>query len=101
MGESEHWHLDKKVSVGHIVATSVAIVSAVIFLLSQNERITLVERDQNYLRSTVARVEQQQKEQGRELSTRIDVMESRIREDLKEINKSIVTLIERRENERP
>lgn len=87
--------MDKKVSLSHIVTTVVAIVAAIQFFTMQNERISLVERDQIYLKSSVSRVEQQQKEQGKQLSERMDVMESRIREDLKELNNSIVTLIER------
>lgn len=45
----ENWHLDKSVSAGHILTTAMMIAGFVIWMLSQSDRITVLEVQQTYV----------------------------------------------------
>ncbi|MFN3231685.1 MAG: hypothetical protein ACE363_05945 [Alphaproteobacteria bacterium] len=61
---SEGWHLDKRVSVGHIVTTMMAVVAAGAAYANLSERVAVLEvqdsailQDLREIRRTVERIE--------------------------------------------
>ena len=91
----ERWHLSKSVSLVHIVTTLSVLASAMWYFATTENRITLVEKDQTYLNSTVLRVEQQQKDQGRELSNQISNLRSETNNNFDKLDKKLDRLIDR------
>jgi len=91
----EGWHLSKSVSLVHIVTTLSVLASAMWYFATTENRITLVEKDQTYLNSTVLRVEQQQKDQGRELSNQISNLRSETNNNFDKLDKKLDRLIDR------
>lgn len=76
--QRKQWHLDKTVSVTHLVSTFVGITTVAIFMSRQDTRITLLE-------SVTAT-------QQRDTSD----FKAQVREDLREISKKLDRLIERK-----
>ncbi len=94
----ERWHLSRSVSLGHIVTTLGMIVAAFWYLATTDSRIGAIERDQQYLRGTVTRVEQQQKEQGDRLTEQLNLMKVEIKRDIQAVDIKLDKLIEREIN---
>ena len=91
----EQWHLSKSISIVHII-TTMSVLTALIYYFAQTEnRITLVEKDQTYLNATVLRVEEQQKAQGRELSSQISNLRSETNNNFEKLDKKLDRLIDR------
>ena len=44
----EQWHLDKSVSVGHILTTVIMIGAFMVWMMAQSSRITKLETQQTY-----------------------------------------------------
>jgi len=64
MNDENGWHLDKRVSVGHIVTTAMALVAAIAAYASLSERVAVLEAqnsatagDLKQIRRTVERIE--------------------------------------------
>ena len=91
----ERWHLSKSVSLVHIVTTLSVLASAMWYFATTENRITLVEKDQTYLNATVLRVEQQQKDQGRELSNQISNLRNETNNNFEKLDKKLDRLIDR------
>lgn len=91
----ERWHLSKSVSLVHIVTTFSVMASAVWYFATTENRITLVEKDQSYLNATVKRVEEQQKDQGRELSNQITTLRNETNNNFDKIDKKLDRIIDR------
>ena len=49
---TQQWHLDKSVSVGHILTTVLMIGGFVVWMMSQSDRITKLETQQAYTSGT-------------------------------------------------
>lgn len=83
MADRRQWHLDKSVSVAHIITTVALVVSALWFLAGQDRRISNLEL--NYAHLKAARVEDQERAERKfdELKT-----------DLRMINAKLDRLIE-------
>ena len=91
----EQWHLSKSISIVHII-TTMSVLTALIYYFAQTEnRITLVEKDQTYLNVTVLRVEEQQKAQGRELSSQISNLRNETNSNFEKLDKKLDRLIDR------
>lgn len=91
----ERWHLSKSVSLVHIVTTLSVMTAAIWYFATTDNRITLVEKDQTYLNATVNRVEQQQKDQGRELSNQITNLRNETNNNFDKIDKKLDRIIDR------
>ena len=91
----EQWHLSKSISLVHIVTTLSVMTAAIWYFATTDNRITLVEKDQVYLNATVVRVEQQQKEQGKELSNQITVLRTETNNNFDKIDKKLDKIIDR------
>ena len=71
------------------------LTATIWYFATTDNRITLVEKDQAYLNITVNRVEQQQKDQGRELSTQISNLRSETNQNFHNIDKKLDKIIDR------
>ena len=91
----EKWHLSKSISLVHIVTTMSVLTATIWYFATTDNRITLVEKDQVYLNNTVQRVEQQQRDQGRELSTQISNLRSETNQNFHNIDKKLDKIIDR------
>lgn len=91
----ERWHLSKSVSLVHIVTTLSVMTGAVWYFATTDNRITMVEKDQSYLNATVNRVEQQQKDQGKELSNQITNLRNETNNNFDKIDKKLDKIIDR------
>lgn len=77
------WHLDKTISVGHIISTLVIAVSVFTWVSSVDRRV-----DQNSLSIKFVKEQQQQS------SARIEALRLEIKQDLNSINDKLDRLIE-------
>lgn len=48
------WHLDKSVSIGHIITTLALICGVVVWMMEQSGRITKLETQQTYVDASIA-----------------------------------------------
>lgn len=71
------------------------LTATIWYFATTDNRITLVEKDQVYLNNTVQRVEQQQRDQGRELSTQISNLRSETNQNFHNIDKKLDRIIDR------
>ncbi|MBU6955751.1 hypothetical protein [Hahella sp. HN01] len=79
-----HWHLDKTISVGHLISTLVIAISVITWAGSIDRRV-----EQNALAVKYLNEEQVQQRQ------RIDAVRNEIKTDLRAINDKLDRLIER------
>jgi hypothetical protein len=91
----ERWHLSKSISLVHIVTTISVLTATIWYFATTDNRITMVEKDQGYLSATVKRVEEQQKEQGKELSYQITVLRNETNSNFDKIDKKLDKIIDR------
>ena len=83
LSDRRSWHLDKTISVGHLVSTVVIAVSVFSWAMTLDKRV-----EQNSLSITHIK-EQQIAEQKR-----IDQLRTEIKQDLRDINQKLDRLIE-------
>lgn len=89
MADRRQWHLDKSVSVAHIITTVALVVSALWFLAGQDKRISNLELNYSHLKA--ARSEDQE---------RTDRKFGELKTDLRTINAKLDRLIESQAGER-
>lgn len=94
----ERWHLSKSISLVHIVTTISVLTATIWYFATTDNRITMVEKDQSYLKATVSRVEEQQKEQGKELSSQISTLRVEVNNNFEKLDRKLDKLIERELN---
>ena len=102
------WHLDKRVSVGHLVTTAVVVATFVIWLMQMDGKITVLDKaiqevvlddarhaehaDDQMLRLEVKidgqtkRLEGRMEAQYSEIIRRLEIMDQRMVEQIKENN---------------
>lgn len=54
MALSNDWHIDKKITVGHLVTTLVVGISAVMYITTVEKRVSILEEKQVLIREMVA-----------------------------------------------
>jgi hypothetical protein len=79
------WHLDKTVSISHIISTILIVISILAWAQGVEKR---VEQNAQGVKFISERLDAQDK--------RIDEMRSELRDDLKQVNNKLDRLIERR-----
>lgn len=100
--ERRQWHLEKTVSVGHIVTTLSVAVGAVWYFSALEHRIETVALDVDHQARAVARIESQQKAQDNWITNKLedirkqqDEMRVEQKRDNQRIEDKIDRLIER------
>jgi hypothetical protein len=74
--ERREWHLEKSVSVGHIVTTLVVAAGAVAYFSALEHRISSVAMDVEKQASAIVRIEDQQKAQDGWITQKLEVIRS-------------------------
>lgn len=92
------WHLEKTVSVGHIVTTLTVAVGAVWYFSALEHRIDTVAMDVEHQARTVSRIETQQKAQDSWIASKLEEMrkeQNEMRVEQKRDNQRIEDKIDR------
>lgn len=71
--ENLHWHLEKRISVSHIVVTAGMVFSVVWYAAAMENRISLIEQEQRNATARVAAMDKAQLYQNNKLG---DLLES-------------------------
>ena len=82
--KKQHWHLEKSVSVSHIISTVMIVISALIFAIKMDSRVTMLEQAIMTQHSTDDKQDSERLRVATELKT-----------NLKDINDKLDRLIER------
>lgn len=82
--ERREWHLDKTVSIGHIISTLIITMSVFSWALTIDKRVEQNVQSIKFLTQNQKRVE-----------SRVDSTKQEIRQDLQAINSKLDRLIER------
>ena len=85
--DSSGWHLDKKISLGHLVSTAILAVSAITWATSIDKRI-----QQNTIASQYMAVQQADNKQ------KVEDLRKEIKVDLRNISDKLDRLIEKQIN---
>lgn len=93
--DSREWHLEKSVSIGHIVTTLVVAVGVVLYLSDIERRIDGTVIEQQHLKSDVVRIEQAQRNQSDWIARSINEMRAEQKSDNQRIEDKLDKLIER------
>lgn len=87
------WHLEKSVSLGHIMTTVVLLLTLAGGYTTISERIAVLENQQSAFNDRmIALIENQRRMDGRQ-DAEIQEIRQQIREDLKSINSKLDTMI--------
>ena len=82
--DRREWHLDKTVSIGHIISTLIVAISVFSWALAIDKRVEQNDQSIKFLAENQKRVE-----------SRVDSIRQEIRQDLQAINSKLDRLIER------
>lgn len=101
--DRRHWHLDKTISVGHLLSTVVIAVSvfswasAVDRRVEQNaQAIDYLKREQVRQSQNITGIRTEFKNDFRQIEQRMDAVRGEIKSDLSGINEKLDRLIEKR-----
>ena len=81
--ERRHWHLEKSVSVSHIIATLSMLAALIFWATGQEKLISENKLSIEYLKHTDEQINQ-----------RIETLRSELRDDLRDINSKLDRIIE-------
>lgn len=84
-----HWHLDKRISVGHIVTTVVVVATFAVWLMSIEGRVKINERELMDIRKEDAAMEIRLMAQAERLDTRIDAQYTEIIRRLERLDQQL------------
>ena len=91
--EQNNWHLEKKVSVGHLVTTAMIAVSAMMYVNRMEHRISLLEQ-------RVELSEAQHRENLNALQHRVESDRQENKAELRDIRSKLDRILERLEGNR-
>lgn len=89
------WHLEKSVSIGHLVTTGMAIIALVLSWAEMNARIEYNSIENGHQSQSIARLEGKQEKQTDEIKAEIQQLRTEQRADSGKINEKLDRLIER------
>ena len=94
------WHLEKSVSVGHIVSTAIFIAGGLFYVAGLEGRIGQADVERAHIKDSIKRIEAQQADQGQEIGRKLEEIRSEQKQDNRRIEEKIDRLIERELNGR-
>lgn len=94
------WHLEKSVSIGHLMSTISFITVGVFYMAGLEGRISQADIERKHIKESIARVEQQQSAQGQQIGRKLEEMRTEQKQDTRRIEEKIDRLIERELNGR-
>lgn len=95
MQEKREWHLEKSVSVGHLVTTAAAIIGIVLAWAEMDSRIEQNAIENEHQKGAIERIEQKQEKQTDEIKQEIQILRAEQRDDNQQIHRKLDRLIER------
>jgi hypothetical protein len=72
------WHLEKNISVGHIITTGLAIISLVTWLMTMDKRVAVLESDVSHLAVSDIHLESQMRDALSKIDNTLDRIENKI-----------------------
>lgn len=72
------WHLEKNISVGHIITTALAIISLVTWLMTMDKRVAVLESDVSHLSIADIHLEGQMREALSKIDSTLERIENKI-----------------------
>jgi len=94
------WHLEKSVSIGHLVTTGMALIALVLAWAEMNARIEYNAIENGHQTESIKRIEGKQDKQTLEIKQEIQQLRVEQRTDSGKINEKLDRLIERNLNSR-
>jgi Tfp pilus assembly protein PilO len=91
----EHWHLSKQVSLTHILTTLALLIAAFWYISDTDNRISLVEQEQEYVRSNFTRIEEAQRIREAAFSNQITQLREENNSNFERLDKKLDKIIER------
>lgn len=88
-GNNGHWHLDKRISVGHIVTTVVVVATFAVWLMSIEGRVKINERELMDIRKEDTAMEQRLQTQAARLDARLDAQYAEIIRRLERLDQKL------------
>ncbi|BBP82463.1 hypothetical protein PHLH8_21050 [Pseudomonas sp. Pc102] len=89
-----HWHLDKSVSISHILTTVVLLLGALKFSFDMEKRIALLEANTNVQTSALTQLLDNQRRTDARQDAEIDAIKRQAREDYMDLGKKMERLID-------
>jgi len=78
LSKKDLWHLEKNVSVGHLITTVTIVIGVVIFVMKMDARITKIEVEVKHNTQTSVRIEGQVQQKLHEIMEATIRIEQRI-----------------------
>jgi Tfp pilus assembly protein PilO len=91
----EQWHLSKQVSLTHILTTLTLLIAAFWYISDTDNRISLVEQEQQYVRSNFSRIEEAQRVREVAFSSQIAQLREENNSNFERLDKKLDKIIER------
>jgi Tfp pilus assembly protein PilO len=88
-GNNGHWHLDKRISVGHIVTTVVVVATFAVWLMSIEGRVKINERELSDIRKEDMAMEKRLQNQTARLDARLDAQYAEIIRRLERLDQQL------------
>jgi hypothetical protein len=76
--ENNKWHLDKRISVGHLITTVAMVAAASMWLLRLEGRIDLVDQRDAQLNTRIERIDNQRQVRDIEILRRLERIEDKL-----------------------
>ncbi len=92
------WHLEKTVSVGHIVTTLSVAFGVIWYMAGLENQVDIVRQEQVHIKQSLIRVETQTDNKTREITKRFEKIREEQKADNRRIEEKIDKLIERELN---
>jgi hypothetical protein len=95
MSDQDHreWHLEKSVSLGHIVSTLGVFCMLVAGYISMSERIAILENQQVWVSDRIVAILETQRSIDLRQDAEMNEIKRQIREDFREINNKLDRLV--------
>lgn len=94
LSDRRHWHLDKSVSISHILTTAVLILSALKFSFDMEKRIALLEANTNVQTSALTQLLDNQRRTDARQDAELNQIKAQAREDYMDLGKKMERLID-------
>lgn len=93
-GVMRQWHLDKSVSISHILTTAVLIMGALKFSFDMEKRIALLEANATTQTAALTQLLDNQRRNDARQDAEIDAIKRQAREDYMDLGKKMERLID-------
>ncbi len=93
-GDRRHWHLEKSVSITHILSTVVMVLGALSFSFSMDKRIAILEASSNQQTYALTRLLEDQRRTDAKQDVELETVRRQAREDYNALGEKMERLIQ-------